>query len=78
MTSAPSLEFQDPDERLDLQVAATFQTLVTSIVSEQAGPAVPDPPDSPQYGGRPDAPYGNWPTVATTDAEVSADPITEQ
>lgn len=78
MTAAPKLEFQDPDERIDLQVAATFESLVAPIVTDQGGPAVPTPPDSPQYGGTPDAPYSNWPEVQTATATVTAEPIDEQ
>lgn len=78
MTAAPKLEFQDPDERVDLQVAATFEVFVAPIATDQGGPDVPEPADSPQYGGTPDAPYGNWPTVIDPVATVTAEPITEQ
>jgi hypothetical protein len=78
MTSAPHLELQDPDERRLHQVSAAFQTFIAPIVIDQGGPDVPTPSDSPLYGGTPDAPYGDWPTVTTTQAVVTADPIDEQ
>jgi hypothetical protein len=78
MTASPKLEYQDPDQRIDLQAAATFEVMVSPTVTDQGGPDVPEPGDSPQYGGSPDAPYTDWPTVETTDATVTAEPITEQ
>jgi hypothetical protein len=77
MTAAPRVEFQDPDQRRLAVAAATFHTFVDPIVSEDAGPDTTTPPDSPHYGGSPDAPFTDWPTVQTPHVSVTAQP-TEQ
>lgn len=78
MTSAPRLEFQDPDERLGLQAAATFEVLVPMIVNDRIGPDAPTPAQSSQYGGAPSAPFNDWPTVRTPGLQVQAEPITQE
>jgi len=78
MVQSPEVSFQDQDMRRLHQVVAVFHVFVTGIVSDSAGPDVPTPTDSPQYGGSPDVPFTDWPTVQTTDATVTAQPITEQ
>lgn len=75
LTVAPVLSLPDPDDRTNVLCVTTFHVFVQPITSDQDGPDVPTPPDSPQYGGTPEAPFADWPTVETTDLSVTAEPI---
>jgi hypothetical protein len=78
LTGAPTLSLPDEDERGIYLCLTTFAVTVCPIVQPSAGPAVPTPPDSPEYGGNPDMPWGDFPTVQTTDLTVTGEPIEYQ
>lgn len=75
MVAAPHTSMPDPDERRLMLCTATFHSHITPIVVDDAGPDAPTPSDSSAYGGTPQAPFGNWPTVSTTGLGITAETI---
>lgn len=76
LTGAPDISLPEPDKRRTHLCVTTFQTVVSPILDPYAGPTSPTPQTSPEYGGTPDAPWNNEPTVTTTGLAVIAEPIT--
>jgi hypothetical protein len=76
MTGAPRVSLPTADQRRIALCVTTFASTVSPIVVPSAGPGTDTPPESPEYGGTPDAPFGQFPTVATTDLTVTGEPLT--
>ena len=74
MTSAPSVSFIDPDKRRLARSLTTFHVFVDGLADDSAGTSTPTAPDSPQYPGNPDDPFGDWPTVVNPSVTLVAEP----
>jgi hypothetical protein len=77
IVGSPKVEFPNPDERRLARAVATFHVWVGPIIDPNAGPIGPNPPGSPGYGGDPEAPFGDAPTVESSDVTVVAEPLDE-
>jgi hypothetical protein len=78
MTQAPQTSLPDPDRRQIAQSVVTFELWVAEVIKESAGPVQPNPKESPQYGGEPEAPYGEEPVVSKETIEITAVPLEDQ
>jgi hypothetical protein len=75
MVGAPRVECPEPEKRRQQAATTTFHVWVPPIITEMGGPVGPNPQESPGYGGDPEAPFGDAPTVQSSDVTVVAEPI---
>jgi hypothetical protein len=73
LISAATVELPDPDERVVSRSRSMFHVFIDGLVDDTAGPNTPTPPDSPQYGGDPDAPWTDRPVVLSTPVTLVAE-----
>jgi hypothetical protein len=76
LTSAPVLDFPDPEQRTFIRARIAFRSLVTGLVDDLAGPRTATPPESPHFPpDDPEGPFGDWATRTVTNVQV--DVVTE-
>jgi hypothetical protein len=75
LTGSPRVECPDPEKRRQQAAITTFLVSVGPIIQPTAGPFGPNPQESPEYGGEPEAPFTPDPEATEVDVTVDADPI---
>lgn len=78
MVGLPRVECPEPEKRREQAAITTFHVWISSVVDPNSGPVGPTPQESPEYGGEPEAPFKEDPTVSKTGTTVDGVPITSK
>lgn len=75
MEGLPRISLPNTDKREIAQVETTFHVWVSEIILPNEGPVQPNPVESPEYGGEPEAPFSEDPTVEKVTVDINAEQI---